>query len=799
MTMSLIGTPLRVVRNVPIGWKLAGTVAGALALLAGIAWLALNWLAFVAALQAGVANQAQTQHQVQAGLIEAQELRVVSRELPHEQTAAGIKTAIARAKQHYDKTMEILRGIQQGLTDPSDLALSGQAVTALDGLMAAVTQAGRLRGDIISARQKRLFQARTMFDTSLTTLQTELARGSAMDSGVGSVRAETQGTSSAAQNNQVQEELTRYRLAMGRLQGAAMMFMATGNPAAANDIRAATHDAQTSMAAIAAADAVDQIKSDAHMVDQIGSGIMAASNDLIAMTKRLEDVAGPQVEQASQAMGAAFNALAEAAAQREMAAVAAARDASETAWRQITTIIAIVAALMIASGAAVTAMIAGPIRRLTRVVQTIASGETGQTVPYTDLRDEVGRMAASIERLQDVMRQTFLQSQMIEQMPVGVMTAEPDGECRITYLNAEAKRLLGTVEGSLPIPVERLMGQSMDVFHADPGRQRAILGDPAQMPRRLRIKIGPETMELRVIATYDRQGSYAGPLILWRQLSSQVQLVDQFNRSVGAIARMVGESAHGMQEAASGMQASAVDAGARTEAVATASDEAARNVSAAAAGAEELTASITEISRQVEEQARIAATAVQNAAATDASVRGLSEAAERIGTVVQLIGNIAGQTNLLALNATIEAARAGEAGKGFAVVAGEVKSLASQTARATEEIGTHIGAMRQATGDAVEALRSITATIERMNQIATNIAGSVEQQGAATQAIAQSVALAAAGTAEVNGNVGVINQAVSETEDKAATVLQAAMGLTDQSAVLETEVAKFLTAIQQTA
>jgi methyl-accepting chemotaxis protein len=201
----------------------------------------------------------------------------------------------------------------------------------------------------------------------------------------------------------------------------------------------------------------------------------------------------------------------------------------------------------------------------------------------------------------------------------------------------------------------------------------------------------------------------------------------------------------------------------------------------------------------VDEQTQIAASAVAHAEETDASVRGLSEAAERIGMVVRLIGDIAGQTNLLALNATIEAARAGEAGKGFAVVAGEVKSLATQTARATDEIGTQITAMRQATGHAVEALRSIGGTIQRMNEIATGIAGSVEQQGAATQSIAQAMALAAGGTAEVSGNIGVVNQAVAETGDKAGSVLQAATDLTGQSAVLRTEVEKFLSAIQHAA
>ncbi|WP_428485605.1 methyl-accepting chemotaxis protein [Rhodopila sp.] len=799
MPMLSINACARVARSLPIGWKLALTVAGALGLLTGVAWFALDRLTFVASLQASVTAQADVEHQVQRGLIAAQELRVVSRELPHQQTAAGIRTATERATHQRDQATEIMRGVRDRLTDAADLGLLDQSIGRLDALMAAVTRAGALRGDIITLRQKKLFQVRQVFDTSLNTLRNELTAGTAPASGVDSVRAAATTSGDGNQNDANLAELTRYQLAMGRLQGAALMFMATGNPAAANSIREATQAAQTSMTAIMGGGAADQIKADARIVGSIGAGIAQASADLIDMTKRLDDVAGPEVEQASQAMQAAFEALAETAAQRADAASAIARDATNAAWRHITMIIAATAVLMIGAGGGVTATIAGPIRRLTRIVQAIAAGETGRSVPYTDRGDEVGRMAASVERLRGVMRETFLQSQMIEQMPVGVMTAEPTGDCRITYLNAEACRILETVKESVAVPIDQLVGQSMNVFQALPPQQRAILTDPANLPSHLRLAIGPETMELRVIATHDRQGDYAGPLIIWRRLTGQVKLVDQFEQSVGAIARTIGDSADGMRLAASGMRQSAVDAGERTDAVSAASDEAARNVSAAAAAAEELAASIAEITRQVAEQAHIAAEAVAEAAATDASVGGLSEAADKIGSVVRLIGDIAGQTNLLALNATIEAARAGESGKGFAVVAGEVKNLATQTARATQEIGVQIAAMRQATGQAVGALRSIAATIQRMNEIATGIAGSVEQQGSATQAIAQAVAQAAAGTAEVNGNITVVNQAVGQTGDKAGTVLHAATDLTAQSAVLKAEVERFLAAVQQAA
>jgi methyl-accepting chemotaxis protein len=408
-------------------------------------------------------------------------------------------------------------------------------------------------------------------------------------------------------------------------------------------------------------------------------------------------------------------------------------------------------------------------------------------------------MASSVETLRGVMRQTFIQSQMIEQLPVGVMTAEPDGDFRLTYLNAEARKILETVKTSIRIPLDELLGQPIDVLDQGSQRQRDLVADPANLPHHTRMTLGSETLDLRISATYDRDGAYAGPVLTWRSVTGQAQLVHQFEQSVGAIANTVAGAADGMRQAALEMRESAIAAGERTLAVSTASDLASQNVSTAAAGAEEVAVSVAEIARQVAESAHIAGSAVAEAEATDASVSRLSEAADRISAVVRLIGDIAGRTNLLALNATIEAARAGEAGKGFAVVAGEVKNLATQTAKATQEIGGQIAAMQQATGHAVTALRSISTTIQRMNEIATIIAGSVEEQGAATQSIAQAVQQAAAGTAEVNSNIAAVTHVVDETGTRAGGVVAAATEMTGQAAMLKNEVERFLVAVQRAA
>jgi methyl-accepting chemotaxis protein len=209
-----------------------------------------------------------------------------------------------------------------------------------------------------------------------------------------------------------------------------------------------------------------------------------------------------------------------------------------------------------------------------------------------------------------------------------------------------------------------------------------------------------------------------------------------------------------------------------------------------------MSASVNEIGRQVQESSRIATEAVKQAERTDARINELSQAAGRIGDVVKLITAIAEQTNLLALNATIEAARAGEAGRGFAVVANEVKALASQTAKATEEISTQIASMQTATTDSVAAIKEIGGTIIRISEIATTIASSVEQQGAATAEISRNVQQAAQGTATVAANITDVNRGAGETGTASAQVLSSAQSLSGESNRLKLEVDKFLSTVR---
>jgi methyl-accepting chemotaxis protein len=226
------------------------------------------------------------------------------------------------------------------------------------------------------------------------------------------------------------------------------------------------------------------------------------------------------------------------------------------------------------------------------------------------------------------------------------------------------------------------------------------------------------------------------------------------------------------------------------------SRRASEHVRGAAAASNELSQSIVEISRRVQESNGVAADAVKQADATDERMRELSAAGDRIGNVVKLITSIAGQTNLLALNATIEAARAGDAGRGFAVVAQEVKNLAGQTAKATEEISAHIVNMQRATGESVGAIKAIGLTIERISEITTSISSAVEQQGASTQSIAEGVQAAAGGTLKVADNIEHVAKNARETGTTSGLMLNSARELSEVSGYLRDEVEKFLDSVR---
>ena len=273
-------------------------------------------------------------------------------------------------------------------------------------------------------------------------------------------------------------------------------------------------------------------------------------------------------------------------------------------------------------------------------------------------------------------------------------------------------------------------------------------------------------------------------------------MADAFERSVRGVATALTEASTGLEAAARLLVAAAEETTRQSSVVAAASEEVSTNVQTVASASEELTGSIVEISRQLAHSTQIADTAVERAALTGATADGLVRSAERIGDVLKMIQNIAAQTNLLALNATIEAARAGDAGKGFAVVAGEVKVLATQTAKATDDIAAQIAEIRGATGEAVTAIKGIGDTITEISQITSGIAAAVQQQSAATNEIGGNMQQAAQGTAEISKTIDGVTGAANQTATASSQILGLASKLSSQATTLNGEVDNFLSSLR---
>ena len=376
--------------------------------------------------------------------------------------------------------------------------------------------------------------------------------------------------------------------------------------------------------------------------------------------------------------------------------------------------------------------IVNPIASLTGSMTRLAGGDKQSQIPARDRNDEVGSMAAAVQVFKENMIET-----------------------------------------------ERLQAEQAEAEKRAAGEEQRREEDK----RAAEAKADQEARAAEARAEEERK-------------QGMLDMADAFEKSVMGVVEAVASGASQMQSSAQTMSATANQTSQQATAVAAASQQATANVQTVASSAEELSSSVEEISRQVSQSNQIAQDAVEEAKQTNTKVEGLAEAAQKIGEVVDLINDIASQTNLLALNATIEAARAGDAGKGFAVVASEVKSLATQTGKATEEIAAQITGIQGATTEAVQDIQGIGTTIGKMGEISISISSAVEEQGAATREIAGSVTQAAQGTQEVSENITEVTKAATQSQEVSGQMLEAANGLAEQGEVLRKEVDKFLQTVR---
>lgn len=428
-----------------------------------------------------------------------------------------------------------------------------------------------------------------------------------------------------------------------------------------------------------------------------------------------------------------------------------------------------------------------PLAKTAEAMTGLARGEATTLERYEQNSTEIGDMARAFGRLRQEVVSAFSLRQTVGGMPIGVMTIDRSREWRIDYVNPALKALVAEEQA------EALQsGAKASGILAKAGIDDAALEALPEGGRRAMLSLDGRHFTLTLAHIHAPDGGRMGAMVAWEDVSERDVLAREFEDKVKGVVDGVQRMAAELRKHAESVRHSASATLLQAEAVARSSEENSVSVTTVASAAEELAASVNEIAGQIDRSTSITNEAADQSRLMVDLVQELQEAANRIGAVVHLIGTIASQTNLLALNATIEAARAGDAGRGFAVVASEVKALASQTARAAEEVVAQVGNIQSRTGDAVAAIERINRIIGTVSDLSMSVAAAVDQQRNATGEIARNTQQTASGTHEVAQSITEVSAATQQTEGASEAMLGQAEQLRGMIESLNSEVETFL-------